>query len=60
MISNSMLALLELAAAILIWGHTALTCSYLKRAHRSVWVALGEPSVGSPAIGSARMLRFIW
>ena len=60
MVDNSVFALLILAAAILIWAHIGLTCSYLKRAHPSVWTALGKPSLKSSSIGSARVWRFIW
>jgi hypothetical protein len=60
MVDNSVFALLILAAAILIWAHIGLTCSYLKRAHPSVWTALGKPSLRSSSIGSARVWRFIW
>jgi hypothetical protein len=60
MVDNSVFALLILVAAFFIWAHVGLTCSYLKRAHPSVWTALGEPSLKSSSIGSARVWRFIW
>jgi len=60
MVDNSVFALLILAAAILIWAHIGLTCSYLRRAHPSVWTALGKPSLKSSSLGSARVWRFIW
>jgi hypothetical protein len=60
MVDNSMFALLILAAAILIWAHIGLTCAYLRRAHPSVWTALGKPSLKSSSIGSGRVWRFIW
>lgn len=60
MVDNSVFALLILAAAILIWAHIGLTCSYVERAHPSVWAALGKPSLKSSSIGSARVWRFIW
>ena len=60
MVDNSVFALLILAAATLIWAHIGLTCSYVKRAHPSVWTALGKPGLKSSSIGSARVWRFIW
>jgi hypothetical protein len=60
MVDNSVFALLILAAVILTWAHIGLTCSYLKRAHPSVWTALGKPSLKRSSIGSARVWRFIW
>jgi len=60
MVDNSVFALLILAAAILIWAHIGLTCSYVKRAHPPVWTTLGKPGLKSSSIGSARVWRFIW
>ena len=60
MIDAYIFVLVGLGAGALIWGHAGLTCSYLKRAHPSVWTALGRPTFKHASLGSARLWRFIW
>ena len=60
--ADSMTLMFLIAAAVaLSWTHVILLCSYLKRAHHSAWVRLGEPSgsTWSPR-NSLRIWKFMW